>query len=184
MKINYKTLIAICSGLWISAGAYGQTQLKLWLPSSLDAHEKGAYQKAAEAFAQKNPSVKVNVEVVPGSETDVAKLKTAVRSGAGPDLAVIDRFTVAQRAAAGLLTDLTPLIKKEGKDLSQEYSTGPWQEVSYQNKVYALPTNTDARVLFYNKQILKEAGIEILRLYPSANLLRWPTFAGGKKELY
>jgi ABC-type glycerol-3-phosphate transport system substrate-binding protein len=118
MKTKYKTLIAIFSCLWISAGAYGQTQLKLWLPSWLDAHEKAAYQKAAEAFDQKNPSVKVNVEVVPGSETDVAKLMTAVRSGAGPDLAVIDRFTIAQRAAAGLLTDLTPLIKKEGKDLS------------------------------------------------------------------
>src|SRR3981081_12235 len=115
MKMNYKTLIAACS-LWLSAGAYGQTQLKLWLPSSLDAHEKGAYQKAAEAFAQKNPGIKVNVEVVPGSETDVAKLMTAVRSGAGPDLAVIDRFTVAQRAAAGLLADLTPLIKKKEKN--------------------------------------------------------------------
>jgi multiple sugar transport system substrate-binding protein len=167
MKTKYKTLIAIFSCLWISAGAYGQTQLKLWLPSSLDAHEKAAYQKAAEAFSQKNPSIKVNVEVVPGSETDVAKLMTAVRSGAGPDLAVIDRFTVAQRAAAGLLTDLTPLIKKEGKDLSQEYSTGPWQEVSYQNKVYALPTNTDARVLFYNKQILKEAGIDLTEFDPA-----------------
>jgi len=107
MKTKYKTLIAIFSWLWISAEAYGQTQLKLWLPSSLDAHEKTAYQKAAEAFGQKNPSIKVNVEVVPGSETDVAKLMTAVRSGAGPDLAVIDRFTIAQRAAAGLLTDLT-----------------------------------------------------------------------------
>jgi len=167
MKTKYKTLIAIFSCLWISAGAYGQTQLKLWLPSSLDAHEKGAYQKAAEAFGQKNPSIKVNVEVVPGSETDVAKLMTAVRSGAGPDLAVIDRFTIAQRAAAGLLTDLTPLIRKEGKDLSQEYSTGPWQEVSYQNKVYALPTNTDARVLFYNKQILKEAGIDLTEFDPA-----------------
>jgi len=167
MKTKYKTLIAIFSWLWISAEAYGQTQLKLFLPSSLDAHEKTAYQKAAEAFGQKNPSIKVNVEVVPGSETDVAKLMTAVRSGAGPDLAVIDRITIAQRAAAGLLTDLTALIKKEAKDLSQEYSTGPWQEVSYQNKVYALPTNTDARVLFYNKQILKEAGIDLTEFDPA-----------------
>jgi maltose-binding protein MalE len=59
------------------------------------------------------------------------------------------------------------LIKKEGKDLSQEYSEGPWQEVSYQNKVYALPTNTDARVLFYNKQILKEAGIDLAEFDPA-----------------
>jgi multiple sugar transport system substrate-binding protein len=167
MKTNYKTLIAICSSLWLGAGAYGETQLKLWLPSSLNAHEKAAYQKAAEGMSQKNPSIKVKVEVVPGSETDVAKLMTAVRSGAGPDLAVIDRFTVAQRAAAGLLVDLTPLIKKEGKDLSQEYSDGPWQEVRYQNKVYALPTNTDARVLFYNKKILQEAGIDLAEFDPA-----------------
>jgi multiple sugar transport system substrate-binding protein len=167
MKTKFKTLLAISSCLCISAGAYGQTQLKFWLPSSVSTYEKAAYQKAAEAFSQKNPSIKVSIEVVPGSETDVAKLMTAVRSGAGPDLAVIDRFTIAQRAAAGLLVDLTPLIKKEGKDLSQEYSDGPWQEVTYQDKVYALPTNTDARVLFYNKTILKDAGIDLGEFDPA-----------------
>jgi multiple sugar transport system substrate-binding protein len=88
-------LCSSISYLAISAGAAGQTQLKFWLPSSASAHEKAAYQKAAEAFSQKNPSIKVNVEPMPGSETDVAKLMTAVRSGVGPDLAVIDRFTVA-----------------------------------------------------------------------------------------
>jgi multiple sugar transport system substrate-binding protein len=167
MRIEVRTLIVFGSCLWVSAGAYGQTQIKFWINSSLAAHEKAAYQKAADAFSQKNANVKVNVEVVPGSETDAAKLMTAVRSGVGPDVAVLDRFTIAQRAATGLLTDLTPLIKKEGKDLSQEYSEGPWQEVLYQKKVYALPTNTDARVLFYNKQLLREAGIDLSEFDPA-----------------
>jgi multiple sugar transport system substrate-binding protein len=162
-----KTLLLFVSVLVWSGSAVGQTQLKFWINSSLGAHEKIAYQKAADEFSQKNPGVKVSVEVVPGSETDVAKLMTAVRSGAGPDIAVIDRFTVAQRAATGLLVDLTPLLTKEGKDLSQEYSEGPWQEVLYQKKVYALPTNTDARVLFYNKQLLKEAGIDLSEFDPA-----------------
>jgi multiple sugar transport system substrate-binding protein len=166
MKMKSQILVAIGS-LCISAGAHGQTQLKFWLPSSVSVHEKAAYQAAAEAFGKKNPSIKVNVETMPGSETDVAKLMTAVRSGAGPDLAVIDRFTVAQRAAAGLLTDLTPLIKKEGKDLSQEYSEAPWEEVTYQGKVYAVPSNTDARVLFYNKKILRDAGIDLSEFDPA-----------------
>jgi multiple sugar transport system substrate-binding protein len=167
MKSQLKTLLAIGSFLLFTGGAYGQTEIKFWLNSSLAATEKNAYQKAAEEFGQKNPKFKVNVEVVPGSETDVAKLMTAVRSGAGPDVAVVDRFTIAQRAATGLLVDLTPLMKKEGKDLSQEYSEGPWAEVLYQNKVYALPTNTDARVLFYNKQLLKEAGIDLSEFDPA-----------------
>ena len=166
MKIKSLTLVAI-SSLSILAPAHGQTELKFWLPSSLSVHEKAAYQAAADEFSKKNPSIKAKVEAMPGSETDVAKLMTAVRSGAGPDLAVIDRFTVAQRAAAGLLTDLTPLIKKEGKDLSQEYAEAPWQEVIYQSKVYALPTETDARVLFYNKKILRDAGIDLAEFDPA-----------------
>src|SRR5580704_1509121 len=167
MRIEVRTLILLGSCLWVSASAHGQTQIKFWINSSLAAHEKEAYQQTAEEFSKKNPSIKVNIETMPGSETDVAKLMTAVRSGAGPDLAVIDRFTVAQRAAAGLLTDLTPLIKKEGKDLSQEYSEAAWQEVTYQAKVYALPTQTDARVLFYNKKILRDAGIDLNEFDPA-----------------
>lgn len=162
-----KLLLVLLSVLGWAGSAISQTQLKFWINSSLNVHEKTAYQKAADEFSQKNPNVKVSVEVVPGSETDVAKLMTAVRSGAGPDIAVIDRFTVAQRAATGLLVDLTPLIAKEGKDLSQEYSEAPWQEVLYQKKVYALPTNTDARVLFYNKQLLKEAGVDLSEFDPA-----------------
>ena len=162
-----KTLLVFLSVLGWSGSAISQTQLKFWINSSLGAHEKTAYQKAADEFSQKNPGVKVSVEVVPGSETDVAKLMTAVRSGAGPDIAVIDRFTVAQRAATGLLVDLTPLIAKEGKDLGQEYSEAPWQEVLYQKKVYALPTNTDARVLFYNRQLLQEAGVDLSEFDPA-----------------
>jgi multiple sugar transport system substrate-binding protein len=167
MKSQFQSLLALGALLWLTGAAYGQTELKFWVNSSLGATEKDAYQKAAQEFEQKNPKYKVKVEVVPGSETDIAKLMTAVRSGAGPDIAVIDRFTVAQRAATGLLVDLTPLIAKEGKDISQEYSDGPWQEVLYQKKVYALPTNTDARVLFYNKKLLKEAGIDVNEFDPA-----------------
>jgi multiple sugar transport system substrate-binding protein len=167
MKSQFRSLLAFGAFLWFSGAIYGQTELKFWVNSSLGATEKDAYRKAAQEFEQKNPKYKVKVEVVPGSETDIAKLMTAVRSGAGPDIAVIDRFTVAQRAATGLLVDLTPLIAKEGKDISQEYSEGPWQEVLYQKKVYALPTNTDARVLFYNKKLLKEAGIDVNEFDPA-----------------
>src|SRR5580692_12845579 len=124
MKTKFGNFVLVGCCLWISAEAQGQTQLKFWINSSLGAHEKAAYQKAADEYSQKNPNVKVTVEAVPGSETDAAKLMTAVRSGVGPDVAVLDRFTIAQRASTGLLSDLTSLMKKEGKDLSQEYSEG------------------------------------------------------------
>jgi multiple sugar transport system substrate-binding protein len=66
---------------------------------------------------------------------------------------VLDRFTVAQRAATGLLRDITPLVAKEGKDLGADYLDFAWKEVVYQNKVYGLPIGTDVRALFYNKKM-------------------------------
>src|ERR1700730_2051300 len=74
MKTKFGKLFRIGCCLWISVEAQGQTQLKFWLNSSLGAHEKAAYQKAADEYSQKNPNVKVTVEAVPGSETDAAKL--------------------------------------------------------------------------------------------------------------
>ena len=44
--------------------------------------------------------------IVPGSETDVAKLITSIRGGVAPDVYMADRFTVAQRAAEGVLAEL------------------------------------------------------------------------------
>ena len=75
MKTTISTLVLVGCCLWITAEAQGQTQLKFWLDSSLVSHEKAAYQKAADAYSQKNPNVKVNVEAVPGSETDAAILR-------------------------------------------------------------------------------------------------------------
>src|SRR5919198_2147574 len=60
-----------------------------------------------DAFNKQSTTTCVKMVAVPGSETDIAKLTTAVRGGTGPDVYELDRFTVAERAAAGVLTDLS-----------------------------------------------------------------------------
>jgi ABC-type glycerol-3-phosphate transport system substrate-binding protein len=64
MKTKFVNFVLVGCCLWISAKAQGQTQLKFWLNSSLGAHEKAAYQKAADEYSQKNPAVKITVEAV------------------------------------------------------------------------------------------------------------------------
>jgi len=66
-----------------------------------------------DTYNKTHPGVVVEFVQVPGSETDVAKLMTAVRGGTGPDVYQLDRFTVAQRAAAGVLEDLTAIVQKK-----------------------------------------------------------------------
>ncbi len=43
--------------------------------------------------------------------------------------------------------------------MSDEFYPQLWDTVEYEGDPYAIPFNTDTQVIFYNKQIFKEAGI-------------------------
>ena len=124
-----------------------------------------AIKQIVENFNAETPDINVTlVQVPPGSETDVTRLMTAVRGGTGPDVYLIGRFIVAQRAADGLLTDLTPLM--EGEDILGNYVQFARDEVMLADTPYALPFDTDARALYYNIDMLEAAGVDVSELDP------------------
>jgi multiple sugar transport system substrate-binding protein len=99
----------------------------------------------------------VTLVQVPGAETDVARLMTAVRGGTGPDVYMLDRFTVAERASAGVLTNLSDL---GADDLSADYAEFAWAETQFDGVTWALPFDTDTRALYYRNDILEDAGVD------------------------
>lgn len=137
---------------------------------TLDVGELGMKAELAivEAFNKTNPDLHVTLVPVPGSETDITSLLTAARGGTGPDVYYLDRFTVSQNASIGLIQDLSPFLEQEGvTDLSQKFLPFAWNETLYKGNPYALPVSTDARAIFYNKDVLREAGIDPDILDPS-----------------
>ncbi len=119
-------------------------------------------QMIVDNFNSENSDVQATMVQVVGDETDTTKLMTAVRGGTGPDVYMLDRFIVAQRAAEGVLQELTSFIGEE--DLSQTYIPFAWAEANFQGAPYALPFDTDARALFFNRGMLEEAGIDVAPL--------------------
>ena len=111
----------------------------------------------------------VELVQVTGAETEATQLITAVRGGTGPDVYLLDRFTVAQRAADGLIEDLT------------QYSDDPLaghiqfaaDEASYNGVPYAVPSDTDTRALYYNRGMLEEADIDTAPLDPANGPITW-----------
>ena len=93
-----------------------------------------------------------------GSQAD-EKLLTAVAGGNPPAVYYADRFTVPQFAQQGFFTDVTAAAEAAGvkQDL---YFPFAWDEATYKDKIYALPFDTDTRALWYNKDILSEAGMD------------------------
>ena len=128
---------------------------------SLAPADRVALDMIIEEYEAQNPEVDVEYVPVSATETDESKLMTAVRGGVGPDVYFLNRFATQERASQGLLENLQPFIDAEGVDLAAEYMDFAWGDVSNEDGVFALPFDTDARVLFYNKGMLEDAGVDV-----------------------
>ncbi len=150
-----------------TAGLAASTTVTFW-GQSLAPADRQALDQIIAAYEAQNPDVDVNYVPVSSTETDESKLMTAVRGGVGPDVYFLNRFAAQERASQGILENLQPFIDAEGVDLSKEYMDFAWGDVSNDKGVFALPFDTDARVLFYNRGMLKDAGID-LSVFDPAN---------------
>jgi len=141
-----------------AAGGSQVTPLVFW--TSHGPPDNATLSKIVDNYNATNPAVPVKFVQVPGSETDNTSLMTAVRGGTGPDVYMLDRFVVAQRASDGILEDLTADLAKIDPNIKAKYLPFAWTEAQFRGKTYALPFDTDTRGLYYNIQMLKDAGID------------------------
>lgn len=124
---------------------------------------KKSIEESVEIFNETHPNIQVEIILVPGSETETTKLMTAIAGGTGPDVYNLDRFTVAQRAYYEQLEPLDKYLEELGvdiDDLKTQYVDFAITECQWNNTLYALPWDTDARVIYYNKEHFREAGLD------------------------
>jgi multiple sugar transport system substrate-binding protein len=98
----------------------------------------------------------VNAIKLPGQGYD-QRIALDLSAGTAADVNLMDSFMVSELAAAGYLEPLGPLA--EGWDQYQYYLPGLLEVASYQGEVYALPTDTDVRMLWYDLSNFEKAGI-------------------------
>ncbi|ABR30878.1 ABC transporter substrate-binding protein [Thermosipho melanesiensis] len=154
-----KKLVSIFLTLIIGL-VFSQVEVVFWHGLSRDP-DKSSIEKIIKEFENENPDIKVKVVIVPAAETDSTKLLTAVAAGTGPDLVYLDRFTVSQRAANNVLEPMEDYLKKIGIDISEmknQFYSFAIEECIFNGKMWALPFDTDVRILLYNAKLLKKAG--------------------------
>ena len=138
-----------------------KSEVTYWYPHG-NVTDQNALKKAIEQFNNENADIMITGEFVGGSGSGQGitdKLTVAINGGNPPDIVLFDRFMVGQWADAGLFEDLTQIAESNGisKDMFYDFA---WQEANYQGKFYAFPFDTDNRVLFYNKKMFRDAGLD------------------------
>ncbi|KKK34415.1 ABC transporter substrate-binding protein [Mesobacillus campisalis] len=99
----------------------------------------------------------------------------SVAAGNPADVIINDINTVSQRAENQQVEDLSQYIDES---FEKQFYPHLWETVVYQDKTYAVPFNTDTRLLFYNKAAFKEAGLD-----PEAPPQTWEELEEYAKKL-
>lgn len=148
-----------------SRGARDPNHLVLW---GVSGDQVPNQQKVLDSFLGSHPGLTVDARSVPSAvDGDATPVITAVRGGDAPDVWYMDRFTGAQYAAIGLLEPIDDLIAQyEQPGFTDDYLGFGLDELTYDGHLYGLPVGTDVRALYYNKTLLRDAGIDTDELDP------------------
>jgi len=155
LLVFFSATLAACS-----IGQHDAHDVIFWT-SLNDDIDMSAETQIVAAFEKAHPGMHVSIVSKPSPSTgDATALITSARGGTPPDVYLVDRFAVSQFAAIGLLKNLQPFVNQDGGNLRENYLPFAWKEASYQGQSYGLPMDTDARAMYYNKDLLRQAGID------------------------
>lgn len=106
------------------------------------------------------------------------KSLAAVTAGNPPNIVVQDINTVRQRADAEQATNIQEYLNEEDENIEERFYPQLWDTVIYDEEAYGLPFNTDTQVLFYNKDLFEEVGLD-----PEAPPATWDELEEYAREL-
>jgi multiple sugar transport system substrate-binding protein len=120
-------------------------------------YQEGDIENITAEFEQANPNIDVELDFV-AYEALHDKIVTAATSKAGTyDVILMDCIWPAEFAAAEFILDVTDRIPE---DVKQDIWPGAMESVTYQGKLYGMPWLNDVLYMYYNEEMLKEAGFD------------------------
>ncbi|HEY3110560.1 MAG TPA: sugar ABC transporter substrate-binding protein [Chloroflexota bacterium] len=121
--------------------------------------EEGYFDRAIKLFEQKSPGVKVTQILVPGGDEYITKLDLMIASGDPPAIyAPFSDRGYRYYAAKGLSQELDSFVKRDNVNLDDFHQDG-LKGCRWQGQLMALPLDLWPHVIFYNRNLFKDAGV-------------------------
>lgn len=111
------------------------------------------------AFETENPDVTVDVETAPFEEYFTV-LQTQVAGGDAPDAFELNYENFVSFAQKGVLADLDPMIAADPDFDADAYYQRAFDAFAVDGTQYGLPESYSTVLLFYNKELFDQAGID------------------------
>ncbi|HEY9381688.1 MAG TPA: extracellular solute-binding protein [Burkholderiales bacterium] len=164
----------LCFGLFFilflfAARAHAATEIQFW--HSMDGALGEALQDLTDGFNAKHQDYKVVLTYKGSYDEAVGAVRTAFLEGKSPDIVQIyDLSTANLIASKQIIKPVYQVLKAAGEDLDPKaYSPAASSYYSDSSgNLIGLPFNVSTPVLFYNRDVLKKAGVD-----PNVPLKTW-----------
>jgi len=109
-----------------------------------------------EMYNESQEIYRVNMIFIPDVQT---RLQTSIAGNRAPDVVYFEGFSVQQWASHDMFYDLTEMAARDGltRDIFYDYV---WDESVYNDRLWAVPLTADNRMLFWNKGMFRDAGLD------------------------
>ncbi len=129
--------------------------VRLW--HGLTEVELPKFEEMTNNFNEQSKTTEVELVYIPREEL-LKQLTIGNLAGDMADMALIDNPDTAGFAASGVLEDVTELYNNWSENQMLE---GPINSAIYDEKIYGVPYAYNNLALFYDKDMLSEAGVEV-----------------------
>ncbi|MFC1726363.1 extracellular solute-binding protein [candidate division KSB1 bacterium] len=158
-----------------TAGCGKLTERKLRVTTWESGESLKISNKIAAEFERLNPGLQVIIESIPSNYNE--KIMMMIASGTPPDVFILDSNQLPAYINKDLLLDLSPYLEEAGYDTTLYYRN--ILSIAQRNdKLYALPNDFTTLVVYYNKDLFDDAGVE----YPGPDWT-WDDFLDKAKKL-
>ena len=162
MKKTWIRAATVAAGLCMSAAAFAQkTEVSFYFPIAVGGPITKIIDGYASQFNKENPSYNVTPVYSGTYQETIVKVLTAHKAGKPPTSAILlstDTFTLADEGAIAPIDDFV----KTDADRAWLKSFFPAFLLNgqFDNKTWGVPFQRSTVVLYWNKQLFKEAGLD------------------------
>ncbi|WP_433708740.1 ABC transporter substrate-binding protein [Paenibacillus illinoisensis] len=159
LLLSVSMILSACSGnsggADDDAASEGKVSLSFW--TLFDGGDGANMQALVDEFNKTHPDIEVKNTKLAWGEY-YTKLVTAVGNGNGPDIGISHSSRLPDLIDQGVVTELDTPAADAGVDWNS-YNQNLLSAVTVDDQHYAVPIDTHAFIMFYNKKLLKEAGL-------------------------
>jgi multiple sugar transport system substrate-binding protein len=151
--LTLAAMLALALGTACRSSSAGDSVLRFWAMG----REGEVVAELVREFERTHPGIRVNVQQLPWTAAH-EKLLTAFAGGTTPDVCQLGNTWIPEFAALDALAPLDRHVATSSVVEAGDYFAGIWETNRIDGALYGIPWYVDTRLLFYRRDLLRQAG--------------------------